>query len=101
VGVKPTTESDIGGASDRGAHGDLDLTGLKCPLPVLMTARALKRMQPHSLLRVTVTDPLAPLDLRHLCERDGHTLVGESQNEVGARRIIIRCGPRSEDSGQI
>jgi tRNA 2-thiouridine synthesizing protein A len=49
---------------------ELDLTGLKCPLPSLMTARALRAMKEGERLAVTVTDPLAPLDLKHLCSQE-------------------------------
>ena len=72
----------------------LDLAGLKCPLPALMTAKTLRDLPEGALIAVTVTDPLAPLDLRHLCQRDGHDLVDEAQNDGGARRLLIRRGPR-------
>jgi tRNA 2-thiouridine synthesizing protein A len=75
---------------------ELDLTGLKCPLPSLMTAKALRSLAPGSRLAVTVTDPLAPLDLRHLCQRDGHEMMSEVQNENGAHRLLVRRGPRLE-----
>ena len=71
----------------------MDLTGLKCPLPALMTAKALRDLPVGSLLAVTVSDPLAPLDLRHLCQKDGHTVLDELKNENGAR-LLIRSGPR-------
>ena len=74
---------------------DLDLTGLKCPLPALMTEKALRIAAPGATFAVTVTDPLAPLDLHHLCRRDGHEVLAEGQNESGARRLLIRRGPRS------
>jgi len=78
----------------------LDLTGLKCPLPSLLTAKALRSAAPGALVAVTVTDAMAPLDLRHLCQRDGHEMVEErgvdaAQNATGARRLLIRRGPRS------
>ncbi len=76
------------------AH-ELDLSGLKCPLPSLMTAKTLRGVAPGSRVAVTVTDPLAPLDLRHLCQRDGHEVLDDIQNENGARRLLIRRGPRS------
>jgi tRNA 2-thiouridine synthesizing protein A len=81
--------------ADWNAARQLDLTGLKCPLPSLMTTKALRNMAEGALLAVSVTDALAPLDLRHLCQRDGHTLVAEGQNEFGARRLLICRGPRS------
>lgn len=72
----------------------LDLSGLKCPMPVLMTGRVLRRINPGDAVAVTVTDAMAPLDLRHLCQRDGHVILDETQNENGARRFLIRSGPR-------
>ena len=73
---------------------DLDLRGLKCPLPALMTAKALRSMAEGEGVAVVVTDPLAPLDLRHLCQRDGHEVRAERAHENGARQLLIRCGPR-------
>ncbi len=77
------------------AARQLDLTGLKCPMPSLMTEKALRGMAQGEHLAVTVTDALAPLDLRHLCQKDGHEVIGESQNDFGARRLLICRGPRS------
>jgi tRNA 2-thiouridine synthesizing protein A len=78
----------------RDAQRELDLTGLKCPLPALLTAKTLRGMAAGEQLIVVVTDPLAPLDLRHLCQRDGHQLIDERANENGARRLVICRGPR-------
>jgi len=72
----------------------LDLTGLKCPMPSLMTAKKLRSLPEGSWLAVTVTDPLAPLDLHHLCQQDGHVVLSERKNENGAQ-LLIRNGPRS------
>lgn len=72
----------------------LDLTGLKCPMPSLMTEKALRGMAQGEHLAVTVTDALAPLDLRHLCQKKGHEVIGESENDFGARRLLICRGPR-------
>jgi tRNA 2-thiouridine synthesizing protein A len=72
----------------------LDLTGLKCPMPSLMTEKALRGMAQGEHLAVTVTDALAPLDLRHLCQKEGHEVIGESENDFGARRLLICRGPR-------
>jgi tRNA 2-thiouridine synthesizing protein A len=73
---------------------DLDLTGLKCPMPALLTEKALKGMAEGERLKVTVTDALAPIDLRHVCQRGGHELCAERAHENGARQLLIRCGPR-------
>ncbi|HET7889178.1 MAG TPA: sulfurtransferase TusA family protein [Bradyrhizobium sp.] len=44
----------------------LDLTGLKCPLPALRTAKALKALSPGQRLEVHCTDPLAVIDIPSL-----------------------------------
>lgn len=85
--------NDAGESEWNGAR-ELDLRGLKCPLPTLLTAKALRTMAEGERLAVVVTDPLAPLDLRHLCQRDGHRLMDERPNETGARRLLICRGPR-------
>ena len=69
---------------------ELDLTGLKCPLPSLMTAKALRGLTPGSRLAVIVTDPLAPLDIKFLCEREGHDFLEETRIRSGTNRILVR-----------
>ena len=49
----------------------IDLTGLKCPLPALMTAKALKRLAPGQLLEVHCTDPLSVIDIPSLVRNAG------------------------------
>ena len=71
---------------------DLDLAGLKCPLPVLRTRKALRSLAPGTLLRVTCTDPLASLDIPNLVREEGDTL--EALDRVGAATCFsIRRGP--------
>ena len=64
-------------------------------MPALMTEKALREMTLGEHLAVTVTDALAPLDLRHLCQKHGHEVIDEGQNDFGARRLLICRGPRS------
>ena len=71
----------------------LDLTGLKCPLPALMTEKSLRAMRPNALVAVTVTDPMAPLDLKHLCQTQGHLFLEEKALDGAVRRLLIRRGP--------
>ena len=44
----------------------LDLRGLKCPLPVLHTRKLLKRLPVGARATVLCTDPLAAIDIPHL-----------------------------------
>jgi tRNA 2-thiouridine synthesizing protein A len=49
----------------------LDLTGLKCPLPVLKTRKLLKTLSPGAVLEVHCTDPLAVIDIPNLIRESG------------------------------
>lgn len=59
----------------------LDLRGLKCPLPALHTRRALERAAPGACLIVQCTDPMAVIDIPHLAQQDGHRLEGQAQQD--------------------
>ena len=61
------------------ADVELNLTGMKCPLPVLKARRQIKQMTPRSVLRVTADDPAAPLDFEHFCHTGGHDLLSSTE----------------------
>jgi tRNA 2-thiouridine synthesizing protein A len=67
----------------------LDLTGLKCPLPALMARRALARLAPRHALTVITTDPLAVVDIPHMCGEEGHSVENVSTEE-GRSLFVIR-----------
>ena len=67
---------------------DLDLRGLKCPMPVLRTRRALSTLQAGTRLDVLCTDPLAVIDLPHLLRETGDTLLATTK-EAGVWRFSI------------
>lgn len=68
---------------------ELDLSGLKCPLPVLKTRKTLRAMGPGDRVQVICTDPLAAIDLPNLLRETGDIL--ENQQQDGARlRFLIR-----------
>lgn len=53
---------------------ELDLKGLRCPLPVLHTRKALARLAAGDRLIVVCTDPLAKIDIPHLIHEMGDRL---------------------------
>lgn len=70
---------------------ELDLTGLKCPLPVLRTRRALRNLAPGSSLTVLCTDPLASIDIPHMVFQDGDRLVRQGRSD-GVLSFTIEKG---------
>jgi tRNA 2-thiouridine synthesizing protein A len=75
-------------------HAVLDLKGLKCPLPVLRTRKALRSLAPGTRLWVEATDPLSALDIPNFCREDGHVLI-EAVESDGVRRFLIERGQRA------
>lgn len=69
----------------------LDLRGLKCPLPVLRTRKALKSLAEGALVEIETTDPLAGLDIPHMCHEDGHTLLSSERLKDGHRFRLRRA----------
>ena len=66
--------------ADHPALITLDLTGLKCPLPVLKARRQIGQMAAGAVLEIMVDDPAAPLDFDHFCHTGGHQLLKSSEN---------------------
>jgi len=57
----------------------IDAQFMKCPMPVLRAARALRTMAAGEKLRVLATDPGALGDFRDFCRVSGHALVATSE----------------------
>ncbi len=66
----------------------LDLTGLKCPLPVLQTGKKLRELQAGDVLEVICTDPMSSIDLPHFCNQQNHNLLEMDQSGEKYRYVI-------------
>ena len=60
----------------------LDVSGLKCPMPILRTKKALAEMASGEILEIRATDPATKDDFAAFARQTGHTLL--SQLEVDA-----------------
>lgn len=77
--------------TDEPIDKEMNFEGLKCPLPVLKTRKAIKAVPVGGRLKLRVTDPMAELDLTHFCHESGHTM--ERADTEGAVHIfVIRRG---------
>lgn len=70
---------------------EVDVRGLRCPLPVLRAAKVLREMRPGEVLRVLADDPVAVIDLPHHCAQTGHDHLGHTA-EDGCQAHLIRKG---------
>jgi tRNA 2-thiouridine synthesizing protein A len=67
----------------------LDLKGLSCPLPIVKTAVAVKRLAAGALVEVLATDPGSVADFTAWCRSTGNELV-EHTSDGGVYRFVIR-----------
>jgi tRNA 2-thiouridine synthesizing protein A len=72
----------------------LDLRGLKCPLPAMLAKKALARLAPGAAIVVLADDPLAAVDIAHMCHGEGHA-VERMVSRDGISEFFLRVRPDS------
>ncbi len=65
------------------SENTLDLMGLKCPLPVLKTKKAITKLGLGDEITVLTTDPMAEIDIPHFCQEHGHKLLEAIKTKTG------------------
>lgn len=70
------------------AHDILDLRGLKCPLPALFAKRALGRAGAGAEIEILTDDPMAPIDVPHMCRGEGFEVVALARDGDRARMVL-------------
>lgn len=68
---------------------EIDVKGLVCPRPMVMSMSALKAMTPGQVLKIIANDSSTKHSIPALCERAGYKLL-EQQEEMGAFIFIIQ-----------
>ncbi len=71
----------------------LDLTGLKCPLPVLRARKALRGLAAGVEIEVSCTDPMAAIDIPNMVREEGDSLI-EQRTDAALLFFRIRRGGR-------
>jgi tRNA 2-thiouridine synthesizing protein A len=68
----------------------LDLRGLKCPLPALLSRRRLAAAVPGSVIVVLADDPMAAIDVPHMCAGEGFDVISVEREGDEARLTLRR-----------
>ena len=58
----------------------IDLLGLKCPLPVLRANKKFKEFSNKTVIDILVDDPAAPEDFKIFCKTKKYTLISVKKN---------------------
>ena len=70
----------------------LDMKGLKCPLPVLLTQKSLRSLALGAQITVLVTDPASTIDMPHFCNTSGNELLSATRDgEIFVFTISKAC----------
>jgi tRNA 2-thiouridine synthesizing protein A len=67
----------------------VDATGQKCPMPILMTAKAAKELAPGDVMLIIATDAGARSDVPAWVSQTGNELV-ESSEEGDVLKFYVR-----------
>ena len=68
----------------------LDLVGLKCPIPVLKTKKFLATLDSEQQVRITTDDPASEKDLQEFCRKTGNLLIQQFNQDNLIITIIQR-----------
>ncbi len=68
----------------------LDCREMRCPMPIVEMATAIRELQPGEVLAVEATDPAFLADARAWAEVTGNALIEELDGDV--KRIVVRRG---------
>ncbi len=67
----------------------LDLRGLKCPLPALLAKKELTQLPQGTVLTVLADDPMAVVDVPHMCHGEGHAVESVASRD-GYSEFVLR-----------
>ena len=73
----------------QGVDQVLDCTGMSCPLPVVKTSQAIKKIEPGQMLELLATDPGVEPDMKAWSRRTGNELISIGQRD-GVFHVLIR-----------
>ena len=68
------------------------MRGLKCPLPALFARRALARTAPGEAIAILADDPLAAVDVPHMCHEERHDVLAVERLDGSVRLVLRRRG---------
>jgi tRNA 2-thiouridine synthesizing protein A len=70
-------------------ESELDLRGYQCPLPVLKTRNAMRKLTQGARILVLTDDPLAVIDIPNFCNESGQLLVEQTTVDDGSHRFLL------------
>jgi tRNA 2-thiouridine synthesizing protein A len=69
----------------------LDVSGHKCPIPVLRLRRALEKSVIGTTVALKATDPMTLIDVPNYCREAGHLIEDVDESDGQILYIIRKC----------
>ncbi|MEZ5757974.1 MAG: sulfurtransferase TusA family protein [Emcibacteraceae bacterium] len=69
----------------------LDVSGHKCPIPVLRLRRAMEKMSVGECLELKATDPMTMIDIPNFCRETEQKLVHTTETDKHIIFVIEKC----------
>ena len=66
----------------------LDAKGTLCPIPVVKAKKLLAKMSPGQSILIETTDPVAQIDIPHMCSQFGFKLLEAVEVPSGHRFLV-------------
>lgn len=67
--------------TDLNNNHKLDVSGHKCPIPVLRLRRALETLNSGDIIELMATDPMTLIDIPNFCREAGHVIEETSERQ--------------------
>lgn len=77
--------------SDIKVDSKLDTSGKCCPMPIVETNVAMKKINSGEVLEIIATDRGTLTDIPSWCERTGHTLMESGENNGVIQFYVKKC----------
>jgi len=68
---------------------EVDCSGMLCPMPIVLTTKAIKELEVGQILKIVATDAGAPPDMQAWSRQTGHKLL-ESNADDGIYTFYFR-----------
>lgn len=69
---------------------NIDLRGMRCPLPILRTKKALSYMRSGQILKVITTDLHAEHDFQIFSKQTGHFLLSQKKSGNETTHFLVK-----------
>ena len=73
------------------AKHKLDVSGHKCPLPVLRLRRMMENIDKGEMVELIATDPMTLIDIPNFCREAGHSIENVDESKEYILYLIKKC----------